>query len=516
MYRQIPVSNKLCFQKNFERDMEIHRQKISNVKPSIDQGKPKQLKFLKTKKPSAYHMGRETEIRNENAILLNKIVNIMSDYKKPNMIRSQTQSQIHHQPGSLNKEIRKRNLVNIVIENEAIGKRISEKKSNYNVQKWKQERKQIEKYITNKCEYQYKNYQPTQTQVKFGIWDHNQSKSVSNKTSKNFRLAPITHKQQPRKIFNTIRRIGLDKYFIEVKVAKGVFLIQLENVEKANQSYKIELLEKEGLKIWNQECQQKPDLLLERIRVDERSKSVFFKRLNDNVSVLQDSRVADNQSFQFKNQMQNNSKNQLYDNETLSQNRSQVGQNQSKHSINSPLQQNQGHLEKQEEKNQSQQKQQDEAKSIQKSNCSEQKLEQKKEEEIQQLENKQSQEELAHKNPENIQNDIDNQLQKQQENEEQPNIQEKNDDVKQIKKNSEKVQLQQEISENQQAQQKQPQNIDENQYQKENDNNDSIDKFNNNNDDRQIQENQVTEKIGETDNIQKNDENQEENIQKNE
>lgn len=33
-------------------------------------------------------MGRETEIRNENAILLNKIVNIMSDYKKPNMIRS--------------------------------------------------------------------------------------------------------------------------------------------------------------------------------------------------------------------------------------------------------------------------------------------------------------------------------------------------------------------------------------------------------------------------------------------
>lgn len=33
--------------------------------------------------------------------------------------------------------------------------------------------------------------------------------------------------------------------------------------------------------IWKKECYEKPELLLERVRVDERSKTVFFRRVND-------------------------------------------------------------------------------------------------------------------------------------------------------------------------------------------------------------------------------------------
>lgn len=68
-------------------------------------------------------------------------------------------------------------------------------------------------------------------------------------------------------------------------MAKGVFSIVLDNIEKMNSRYTIELLEKEGMTIWKNECHCKPEMLLERIRVDERSKTVFFRRFNDQLAV---------------------------------------------------------------------------------------------------------------------------------------------------------------------------------------------------------------------------------------
>lgn len=54
---------------------------------------------------------------------------------------------------SLNGESRKRDLVKIVIENQAILKRIQEKKSAYDIKKWERDREQTEKYIANTCQY---------------------------------------------------------------------------------------------------------------------------------------------------------------------------------------------------------------------------------------------------------------------------------------------------------------------------------------------------------------------------
>lgn len=53
-------------------------------------------------------------------------------------------------------------------------------------------------------------------------------------TGSNFRLKPIEHKQVTRKIFKTTRKIGLDYYYIDVKIQKGVFSIVLDNIEKSN------------------------------------------------------------------------------------------------------------------------------------------------------------------------------------------------------------------------------------------------------------------------------------------
>jgi hypothetical protein len=57
---------------------------------------------------------------------------------------------------SLNKLARKRQLMQICMENQAMLKRLNEKKSSYNIGKWERERIDKEKVLANICEYPYK------------------------------------------------------------------------------------------------------------------------------------------------------------------------------------------------------------------------------------------------------------------------------------------------------------------------------------------------------------------------
>jgi len=57
---------------------------------------------------------------------------------------------------SLNKQARKRQLTQICMENQAMLKRLNEKKSSYNIGKWERERIDKEKVLANICEYPYK------------------------------------------------------------------------------------------------------------------------------------------------------------------------------------------------------------------------------------------------------------------------------------------------------------------------------------------------------------------------
>lgn len=89
---------------------------------------------------------RITEIERENKILLDKMTNIAlrhSAKKLPKLSKS------------LNKEARKRKLVQIAVENQAMMRRIRQKKSNYNHGSWDIQRKNVEKMLVNICEYPY-------------------------------------------------------------------------------------------------------------------------------------------------------------------------------------------------------------------------------------------------------------------------------------------------------------------------------------------------------------------------
>ena len=81
---------------------------------------------------------RYNEIERENQMLLTKMTKIM---EKTNGIFGNNEKR------SLNKENRKRELMRITMENQAILRRLQEKQSNYNVIKWEEQRMENEELI---------------------------------------------------------------------------------------------------------------------------------------------------------------------------------------------------------------------------------------------------------------------------------------------------------------------------------------------------------------------------------
>lgn len=81
---------------------------------------------------------RYNEIDRENKMLLNKMTKIM---EKTNGLFGNIEKR------SLNKENRKRELLRITMENQAILRRLQEKQSNYNVIKWEEQRMENEQLI---------------------------------------------------------------------------------------------------------------------------------------------------------------------------------------------------------------------------------------------------------------------------------------------------------------------------------------------------------------------------------
>ena len=104
--------------------------------------------------PSNPDVGRYTEIEKANRILLERMTNIMS----VNQARSANNSTPQAMPPivrkkSMNSDVRRRDLMKITIENQAILKRLQDKTSNYSVERWEDDFRETEKRMKNMCEY---------------------------------------------------------------------------------------------------------------------------------------------------------------------------------------------------------------------------------------------------------------------------------------------------------------------------------------------------------------------------
>mmetsp|Transcript_263 Transcript_263/g.269 ORF Transcript_263/g.269 Transcript_263/m.269 type:complete len:128 (-) Transcript_263:330-713(-) len=103
---------------------------------------------MKNYKKEAMIERRYTEIERENRILLEKMSNIMQQTRggNPNMTGGFGKR-------SLNREVRKKELLKITVENQQMLKRLQDKQSNYSVARWEEDFKSKERMMKNMCEY---------------------------------------------------------------------------------------------------------------------------------------------------------------------------------------------------------------------------------------------------------------------------------------------------------------------------------------------------------------------------
>merc|ERR1719213_1525408 len=149
MYRQIPVGSKLCYQKELQKEDARMRRRIAEVKAGIDMRPPvsMQLQHLRQNmKREQLLEDRYIEIDRANRILLQKMSDIM---RKPVYeIRHGV-----HGPVSVSKDTRKRELIRITQDNQALLRRIQTTQPVYRHLQWEEAYKRNELYLRNACEY---------------------------------------------------------------------------------------------------------------------------------------------------------------------------------------------------------------------------------------------------------------------------------------------------------------------------------------------------------------------------
>lgn len=165
MDRGIPVGNKLCARYEDMRRQQLHRDRIVNMKSTIDTSQPRVLALqhlVTNMKREQLLEERYSEIDRENRILLNKMSDIMA---KPGVSTPRgapagtprTPRDVSGRPPSgpvsLNRDFRKKELLRITKENQNILKRIQQAQPVYNHVESEGSYRKHQAYVKNCAEY---------------------------------------------------------------------------------------------------------------------------------------------------------------------------------------------------------------------------------------------------------------------------------------------------------------------------------------------------------------------------
>ena len=164
MYRAVPTGNRLLEERWNRWQMKQHKQRLRSMKPIINTfhtGHKMNHTIRNFKREQLFEgivlhiIDRCTEIERENRILLEKMTQIMQvhrPYSRPLGKCSQSfgLSELGEKR-SLNKAARRRDLVKIAQENQAMLKRLQNKQPNYQVGMLCEEYKNKQKILKNIC-----------------------------------------------------------------------------------------------------------------------------------------------------------------------------------------------------------------------------------------------------------------------------------------------------------------------------------------------------------------------------
>jgi len=149
MDRRIPVSSRICAQREDRRRHELHRERVRSAKKQVDNSEPSvmSMEHLRQNLKREQRLEeRYTEIDHENKILMKKMSHIMCQDSAP-------ESQRIGGPQSLNRDLRKKELLRITRENHGILKRIQQAQPVYNHVEWEGNYRRTLGYLQNCSEH---------------------------------------------------------------------------------------------------------------------------------------------------------------------------------------------------------------------------------------------------------------------------------------------------------------------------------------------------------------------------
>lgn len=155
--KAMPMGNKQCYARHVKMCQDKHKEKLREMKCSIDNQAPKRHTHLsRNLKKEQLMEERYSEIEKDNRLLLEKMSYIM----RHNSLDNQNESSKYGH--SLNHGQRKRELARITKENQAILRRLQQSEPTYDHMEWDDAARKNDEYMRNICEMPSKNLAQTE------------------------------------------------------------------------------------------------------------------------------------------------------------------------------------------------------------------------------------------------------------------------------------------------------------------------------------------------------------------
>ncbi|CAE7027570.1 Cfap97d1 [Symbiodinium sp. CCMP2592] len=224
MDKAIPCGSKICTKRIKDREQQLHRERVRNMKSQVDTGMPTvaQLDHVKVNLKKEQMMeDRYTEIDRDNRILLKKMTDIMKQQTTFTPTGERKSG-----PSSLNKDARKKELIRITRENQCILKRIQQAQPVYNHVEWEDQHRRNVTYLKNRCEFPVVLRTPRRERYASSELVHLGEEEAGDMTS---RSAPSTSRGPPKDVLQDFADGTNQKYVLKegMKLSDNYYLVDM-------------------------------------------------------------------------------------------------------------------------------------------------------------------------------------------------------------------------------------------------------------------------------------------------
>jgi hypothetical protein len=183
MNRASASPSKLLKKKWDDRNLEIHHKKISNVRSNLRTGSTKcqSTSRINNKKfqqqEGNFHLDRYTQIEKDNRVLLERMTSI----NKSRSVATLPFTQRARSMNDAKQRKRKRDLVEITINNYRLLRRLQQSKSVYSANRFENDRREQERRLKQMCEFPYRLGVTDESRIERGSTTQRLSMSQSSK-----------------------------------------------------------------------------------------------------------------------------------------------------------------------------------------------------------------------------------------------------------------------------------------------------------------------------------------------